>query len=450
MVTKQLTPYERKETLRGFLEKNKNAITAGLPKFMTPERLIGQLFTTINAKPELLDATPRSLISALLFCGSVGLEPSILGHVYLVPFRNKSKGTIEVQTLIGYKGLAMLARRSDMIENIEAGVVYDGDSFDFQLGSDPFVHYKPNPDRTDFGNPDDILWAWCSYKVKGSKTPQVTVLSKNKIIWHRERYSKAKSSGPWVDNFEAMAMKTAIRINMKLAPLQSDLHSVIAMDEMAESQLSQEALMPALPEALEEKLHELEGEVEPQDEAATPGVTIPQWAAISVRGRTLEELSPAQLKTFAKTLIKRMSGATRETNPHLDAEQTLLLAIGEKLGSAHAPVKEAPTEEPQPPQAQAAEQPVVTPPTTSAPSLEGPMTDMDNLKALVEQLKNTPNGRWLIIDILDRHHIQAVKKATPEQCKVLIEEFRKEVNALQDSEPQATSEIIQGETHHES
>jgi len=434
MTTKQLTAYERKETLRDFLGKNKNAIAECLPKFMTTERLIGQLMTNINANPKLLEVSPRSLIGALLYCGSLGLEPSALGHVYLIPFANRQKGTTECQIIVGYKGLAMLARRSEMIDCMNAGVVYEGDEFDWEDGTSPFVKHKPDPSRTEFGNPDDILYAWASYRIKGSTNPQITVLSKNKISWHRDRYSKAKDKGPWVDNFESMALKTAIRINMKLAPMQTEMHSAIALDEMAESQLSQSSFMPELPKALDEKLQEIESEEvkEIQDESVTPGLTIPQWAPTSVKGRTIEELSPAQQKTFAKTLKKRLKVATPETNPNYGQEATLLLAIEEKLGTASATVKEAATE----PHHKKDE--VEEPPVDEEQKAE--LTMRESLALVVDKLKITPNGRWIIVDILDKHHIESIKKATDDQVKILIDAFDRELKEFQAKEIEAEAE----------
>ena len=72
----------------------------------------------------------------------LGLEPNTpLGQAYLIPYTVKGVPTVQFQ--IGYKGLIDLAYRSGEIESIQAHVVYENDSFDFNYGLEPKLMHKP-------------------------------------------------------------------------------------------------------------------------------------------------------------------------------------------------------------------------------------------------------------------------------------------------------------------
>lgn len=52
--------------------------------------------------------------------------------------------------------------------------------------------------------------------------------------------SKAGGSGPWVDHFEEMAKKTAIRRLFKYLPVSVEMARAVTMDEQAEAGLPQD------------------------------------------------------------------------------------------------------------------------------------------------------------------------------------------------------------------
>src|SRR6266704_3411946 len=78
--------------------------------------------------PALLEADPRSFILGVLYFAQLGLELGPLGLAYLTgPFKMESKGGIkEVVPVIGYKGLAQLAYRSEKVELVDAVSVHAG------------------------------------------------------------------------------------------------------------------------------------------------------------------------------------------------------------------------------------------------------------------------------------------------------------------------------------
>ena len=112
-----LAPTTPGKTLNDLFNDMMPAIKQAIPKHMTPERLLRIATTSIRQNPKLKVCTAQSLLGAVMQCAQLGLEPSVLGHAYLVPYKNKKKdGTREwwedeCQFQIGYKGLIELARR---------------------------------------------------------------------------------------------------------------------------------------------------------------------------------------------------------------------------------------------------------------------------------------------------------------------------------------------------
>lgn len=200
-----------------------------LPSMITPERFTRIALTTLRNNPGLANADATSLLGAFTICAQLGLEPGgPLGHAYLLPFRNNKTGKTDVQFIVGYKGLIALARRSGDIGSIYAECVYDGDEFEHTLGIERNIVHRPGPgDRTD---PARITHAYAVAKFRDGSDPMFLVLTRAQIESFRGR-SKAKNSGPWVTDYAAMAMKTAIRRLSTWLPMSTELAQAVERDE---------------------------------------------------------------------------------------------------------------------------------------------------------------------------------------------------------------------------
>lgn len=217
------------KTINDLFEQMKPAIAQAIPKHLTPERLLRIATTSIRTNPKLKVCTPESLLGAVMQCAQLGLEPSILGHAYLIPYRNKNKESgqfvDECQFQIGYKGLIELARRTGQISSIMAQAVYEKDEFEYEYGiNEKLKHVPADGDR----GPVVRYYAYAKFKDGGYS---FLVMSRSDIAAHRDKFSKSKASGPWVDHFDEMAKKTVLKALMKYMPISVEFQRAVDQDE---------------------------------------------------------------------------------------------------------------------------------------------------------------------------------------------------------------------------
>lgn len=240
-------------TVRDLLEKAMPQIKNALPKHMTPERMIRIAYSAISRNPALLKCDPISLVKSVIEASELGLEPSgILGHAYLVPFRNSKTGRDEAQLQVGYRGFIELAHRSGRVRSICAEVVYEGDLFEYERGTNERLRHVP-----DLNPPDDAkpicAYAMVRYSDGGA---DFEVLGLDKID-RAQRASRAGSSGPWKTHWEEMARKTAIRRLAKRLPLSPEMIATAVMDEVRDAGITMTADLIEQPDELDPKTEEV-------------------------------------------------------------------------------------------------------------------------------------------------------------------------------------------------
>lgn len=208
--TKPLTPSQQ---VGAYLDKMMPSIQAVLPKHVTADRMSRIALNVIRTNPKLLQCDINSLMGGVMEAAKLGLEPGLMGQAYLIPFNNRSKGTMEAQFLIGYKGLIDLVRRSGQVSTIEARTVYENDEFDYEYGLESKLVHKPT--LTDKGAPI-AYYAVCKLKDGGSS---FLVMGHQEMEQYRDKYAKSKNYGPWKDEFDAMARKSVLRQLIKYLPI---------------------------------------------------------------------------------------------------------------------------------------------------------------------------------------------------------------------------------------
>lgn len=248
-------------SLPALLAKMGPEIARALPKHITAERMSRIALTALRTNPKLGECTPGSFLGAVLSAAQLGLEPNTpLGYCYLIPY--KREATLQ----IGYQGMLELARRSGMVRAIYAYAVKDGDEFSYELGLEPKLVHKPSSATDREKKP--ITHVYAVAKLKDGE-PVFTVMTRAQVE-ERRRRSRAANDGPWVTDYEAMALKTAIRQLYKWLPKSAEIATALVLDEAPELGKSQVGTWdPAVTDALQAQGLELEGEADdaPQREA---------------------------------------------------------------------------------------------------------------------------------------------------------------------------------------
>jgi recombination protein RecT len=241
-------------TVKDMVEKNLGAIQMALPKHLNPERFARVFYTTILKTPKLLECDPRSLVSALIQCSELGLEPiNALGQIYLLPFYNGKARRYEVQIIPGYRGYIQLAQNSGKIVDISAHVVYEGEPFELTFGTEEKITHVPKPpsQRTDkklgvyaravFANKVvKTIWLWTEdvYKHRES-SPGAWEMDWStkppKFVLDADGNKVLGKTSPWRLWEEEMFCKTAIRVMAKFLPLSPEWKKMESLDTVVEA-----------------------------------------------------------------------------------------------------------------------------------------------------------------------------------------------------------------------
>lgn len=223
----------------------KLALPSTVARYLTPERMTKITLAALSRTPLLLQCTPESVLRSVMDAAALGLEPSggVLGHAYLVPYRNNKTGRYEAQLIVGYRGLIDLARRSGQIASVEAHVVYEADEFEIEFGRDPRLMHKPSfaPER------GGIIAAYVVAQLKdGAKHCEFMTIAEIEEVRSR---SRARDNGPWRTDYAEMCRKTVVRRAAKYWPLSAELSSALDIEARAEDGGDYEiAELPSEPE----------------------------------------------------------------------------------------------------------------------------------------------------------------------------------------------------------
>lgn len=223
--TQAMTPAQ---TVQDYLRRMGPEIAKALPKHMDKDRMARIALTTIRTTPKLLACSIESLMAGIMQAAQLGLEPGQLGHCYLIPYGNQAT------FIIGYKGMIDLARRSGNIKSIYTHCVYNNDDFSYQYGlNQDLKHVPAEGERGDFKG----AYAVAHFVDGGYQFEYMTAAEIDK----RRKRSKAANSGPWVTDFEEMAMKTVLRHMWKFLPISVEILSKVEhADETVKSEIAED------------------------------------------------------------------------------------------------------------------------------------------------------------------------------------------------------------------
>jgi recombination protein RecT len=169
----------------------------------------------VTAEPKvqaaLVACSGTSILKAVADAARFGLTiGTVMGQAYLVPFKGKC------QLMVGYRGLESLAYRSGRVRLIQSATVYEGDTYDVQIGRqpDPVRHGQ----SVTASHKDDKIIA--AYAVAWLEPDLAMVESLNRQDLDAVRGTAARpDSGPYLYHLAEMFRKAAVRRLCKHLPL---------------------------------------------------------------------------------------------------------------------------------------------------------------------------------------------------------------------------------------
>lgn len=231
------TVARKPQTMREWLDSYQPKFAEAIPKnTVDVGRFITAASLEIQSNPTLQKCDKVSLFQSLLESARYGLEVGkLLGQAWLIPYNDMKYmpdgSRAKVMTChfqLGYKGLIVLARRSQAIKTITAEVVYENDDFEVELGQGRHLTHKINI-RAERGEP---IAYYCLVELENGGV-QFSVITKKDAETHRDRYSKAatKEDNPWKSNFDEMALKTCVIKVLKLCPISIEALEAASKEE---------------------------------------------------------------------------------------------------------------------------------------------------------------------------------------------------------------------------
>lgn len=169
---------------------------------------------------QAIEDAPDSFLSAMMACVHLDLMPNTPEqHAFVIPYNNRSANRMEVQFQVGYKGLKELAMRSGEIKTLNAELVFKGDEFDVELGSERRLVHRPNFD-VDRTNYDLVTHAYATAKLKNDEIT-FFVMTRKELDKIQETVKSSQADSPWKKWPEQQALKTVLKRATKLLPSSS-------------------------------------------------------------------------------------------------------------------------------------------------------------------------------------------------------------------------------------
>ena len=327
-----------------------------LPHHLNAERMMRTVALAAYKTPKLREIHMMSLLGAVMTLASLGLEPNTpLGHAYLIPFdknkydRSQSKWVldrVDVNVIIGYPGLIDLARRTGSLVSITAKIVYQGDEWSYEYGSNQ--HLRHRPVGLTAGRKPTHAYAFS----KLTDGEAFEVLPYGEALSFR-RYSqayltaakqiedaaknsddawKAKSAAetPWIKHEPQMVQKTMIRRLSNWLPKSINFAAAMRVDQMAEAGKIDYAALASAP--IGEAREMLEAGVVPEQIVENRDDDAPETRPEPERG------GKRKAKTVSETSVGQAAKARQE--PASSTEQ-----VDKEPGEVTGGAKDEPSQE---------------------------------------------------------------------------------------------------------
>lgn len=195
----------------------------------------------VEGTPQLQDCEPQSIINSAIASATLDLPiEKNLGYAYIVPYKDKA------QFQIGYKGYIQLALRSGQYKYINSIEIKEGELENYNLLTGEF-NFKFIEDINQRLEAKTIGYA--SYIEFTNGFRNTLYMTKEQIENHAKKYSqsygydlsKGYSNSNWSKNFDSMALKTVLKLNLsKFGALSVSVQKALQIDGSSIKSISEE------------------------------------------------------------------------------------------------------------------------------------------------------------------------------------------------------------------
>lgn len=243
--------------------------------------------------------------------------------------------------------------RTGAVKDFSAHTVHENDQFEYELGDNEFIKHKPA-----LGERGAAIAFYVIVKLINGGVRR-RVLSKHDVDQYRKR-SKSPNNGPWVTDYNAMALKTTFLRELPWLPLKLELQEAVSYENAIEAQASvryiennsQAAVDYTVPEVIEQPAIEqaqtdylpdyedVEPEPEPvpepprrrasakaQPQQQTQPPLQPAPPASSPKPQSVSEVNPQNVKAFESWVLRMEIEAKNLGYEHLTMPGALSRAI---------------------------------------------------------------------------------------------------------------------------
>ena len=205
---------------------------------MDPIRFARIAYSQVKLNEKLAQDMP-GLMTCIAIAATLRLEPGVLGQCYFVPYGGRNG--VRNQFITGWAGHVDLVTRANKA-TVRTLAIREGDEFDYELGSRPKVHFKPDI----AGDEDRPLLATVAigHIVGMDDYPQIEVWGMDRLRKHLNRYNKvgdkhyALATGSKLEtshNFEMYARKVPLLQVVKYLPKSVEWQAAAALDYQADT-----------------------------------------------------------------------------------------------------------------------------------------------------------------------------------------------------------------------
>lgn len=224
-------------TLRDAIKRSEAQFALALPRHVSPDRFLRSALTALNTVPKLAQCSQTSVLAGLMQAAQLGLEVAdVRGQAYLIP--RKNRGEMQATFQLGFRGMIDLAARAGI--TVDVDVIRENDVYDYQRGTDPKLYHKPT-----LGNRGQAIAYYAVANFADGRRASFVIMGRNEVEEHRDKFASTRDynskeiTGPWVDHFDAMALKTVVRKLLNYLPTTVELRQIVEAEAVDTSDISQ-------------------------------------------------------------------------------------------------------------------------------------------------------------------------------------------------------------------